>query len=36
VADNIQPELPFFLRWLLNWIPPDNVLGDSRYGVQTY
>jgi hypothetical protein len=24
------------LRWLLNWDPPDHVLGDSRYGVQTY
>jgi len=36
VADIIQAELPFFLRWLLNWTPPDNVLGDSRYGVQTY
>ncbi len=36
VADIIQAELPFFLRWLLNWTPPDHVLGDSRYGVQTY
>ncbi|MEI8206769.1 MAG: primase-helicase family protein, partial [Kiritimatiellales bacterium] len=36
VADIIQMELPFFLRWLLDWVPPDHVLGDSRYGVQTY
>jgi hypothetical protein len=36
VADIIQAELPFFLRWLLDWSPPDHVLGDSRYGVQTY
>ena len=36
VADIIQMELPFFLRWLLDWTPPDHVLGDSRYGVQTY
>jgi hypothetical protein len=36
VADIIQTELPFFLRWLLDWTPPDKVLGDSRYGVQTY
>ncbi|NOU36249.1 MAG: hypothetical protein HOO88_05725 [Kiritimatiellaceae bacterium] len=36
VAEIIQAELPFFLRWLLNWTPPDKVLGDSRYGVQTY
>jgi len=36
VADIIQAELPFFLRWLLDWTPPDKVLGDARYGVQTY
>jgi hypothetical protein len=36
VADIIHSELPFFLRWLLDWSPPDHVLGDSRYGVQTY
>jgi hypothetical protein len=36
VADIIHAELPFFLRWLLDWSPPDHVLGDSRYGVQTY
>lgn len=36
VAEIIQAELPFFLRWLLDWSPPDHVLGDSRHGVQTY
>jgi hypothetical protein len=36
VEEIIVAELPFFLRWLLNWTPPDKVLGDSRYGVQTY
>ena len=36
VADIIQTELPFFLRWLIDWTPPDHVLGDSRYGVKTY
>ena len=36
VADIIQAELPFFLRWLLDWTPPEHVLGDSRYGVKTY
>jgi len=35
-AEIIQAELPFFLRWLLDWQPPDHVLGDSRYGVRTY
>jgi len=32
----IISELPFFLRWLLDWQPPDHVLGDTRYGVKTY
>ncbi|MDF7824108.1 hypothetical protein P4B35_08800 [Pontiellaceae bacterium B12227] len=32
----ITAELPFFLRWLLDWQPPDKVLGESRYGVKTY
>jgi hypothetical protein len=36
VADIIQAELPFFLRWLIDWTPPEHVLGDSRYGVKTY
>jgi len=36
VEEIILAELQFFLRWLLDWTPPDHVLGDSRYGVQTY
>jgi hypothetical protein len=36
VATIIQTELPYFLRWLLDWTPPTHVSGDSRYGVQTY
>ncbi|MDF7827003.1 hypothetical protein P4B35_23465 [Pontiellaceae bacterium B12227] len=36
VESIIAAELPFFLRWLLDWQPPDKVLGDSRYGVKTY
>jgi hypothetical protein len=32
----IISELPYFLRWLLEWQPPDHVVGDTRYGVQTY
>ena len=35
-AEIIQAELPFFLRWLIDWIPPEHVLGDTRYGVKTY
>lgn len=32
-------ELPFFLRWLLDWTPPEAVLGtgrESRMGVKSY
>ncbi len=36
VAAIITSELPFFLRWLLDWQPPDHVIGDTRYGVKTY
>lgn len=36
VASIIAAELPFFLRWLLDWQPPDAVVGDTRYGVKTY
>ncbi|MDF7825132.1 hypothetical protein P4B35_14000 [Pontiellaceae bacterium B12227] len=36
VESIIAAELPFFLRWLLGWQPPDKVLGDTRYGVKTY
>jgi hypothetical protein len=36
VADTIQSELPYFLRWLLDWTPPAHVIGGSRYGVETY
>ena len=36
VVDTIKAELPFFLRWLLEWVPPAHVKGDTRYGVKTY
>ncbi len=36
VESIIAAELPFFLRWLLDWQPPDKVIGDTRYGVRTY
>lgn len=36
VESIIAAELPYFLRWLLDWQPPDNVVGDTRYGVKTY
>jgi hypothetical protein len=36
VEATIVAELPFFLRWLLDWQPPDHVVGDTRYGIRTY
>ncbi|MDF7826875.1 hypothetical protein P4B35_22800 [Pontiellaceae bacterium B12227] len=36
VVEIIVSELPFFLRWLLDWPPPEHVVGDTRFGVKTY
>jgi len=32
----IKRELPYFLRWLLDWTPPAEVMGDHRYGVKSF
>lgn len=32
----IDRELPFFLRWLVNWNPLEQVLRDVRYGFRSY
>lgn len=32
----IESELPFFLRWLVDWSPPPEVIGDSRLGVKSF
>ena len=32
----IKAELPYFLRWLIDWKAPDHVLDSSRFGVATY
>lgn len=33
----IKDELPYFLRWLLDWKPPQYVLSNEpRYGVKSY
>lgn len=32
----IQSELPFFLRYTLDWAPPAEVLGEPRFGVTPY
>lgn len=38
VEQQITAELPHFLRWLLDWTPPDQVLWDEnkRFGVRPY
>lgn len=32
----INAELPYLLRWLLDWEIPDHCKGDSRFGVASY
>jgi hypothetical protein len=32
----IVNELPYFLRWLLDYVPPEYVLATNRFGVKTY
>lgn len=32
----VRNELPFFLRWLIDWTPPPHVADSSRFGVATY
>jgi len=36
IAGTIEQELPYFLRWLLAWEPPEHVTRDSRYGYAAY
>jgi hypothetical protein len=36
VARLIAAELPYFLRYLLDWSPPDFVERDSRYGYKSF
>jgi hypothetical protein len=32
----IQRELPSFLRWLIDWVAPDEIERDSRYGFASF
>jgi len=32
----IKEELPHMLQWLLDWTPPKEVLGETRYGIIPY
>ena len=36
LANIIDRELSYFLRWLLDWVPPDFVIRDVRYGYRAY
>jgi hypothetical protein len=36
VAEIITGELPYFGRWLIDWVMPEHVVGTSRYGVKAY
>lgn len=35
-AARIEQELPYFLRWLTTWEPPEHVTRDSRFGYKSY
>lgn len=36
LAAIIEAELPYLLRWLLNWEPPAHVIRNVRYGYASY
>ena len=36
LEEDIERELPWMLRWLLNWDPPKECIGESRFGVKAY
>lgn len=36
LANIIDCQLPYFLRWLVSWEPPDFVVRDVRYGYRAY
>lgn len=36
LVEIIAGELPAFARWLLDWEPPANLRGTTRYGVKPY
>lgn len=35
-GDVIQPELPYFCRWLKEWTPPEDVLCGNRFEVVSF
>jgi hypothetical protein len=36
IAKILNRERAYFLRWLLDWEPPDTVLRDARFGFKSY
>jgi len=36
LVETITGELPFFGRWLIDWVAPEHVVGTARYGVKPY
>lgn len=32
----VQRELPFFCRWLLDWVAPAHAIGETRFGTKEY
>jgi hypothetical protein len=32
----IANELPFYLRWLVDWKVPDEIVGNARFGIHSY
>jgi hypothetical protein len=36
VEEIIARELPFFLRWLLDWQTPTEIIGDARFGIKAF
>lgn len=36
VEETITRELPYFLKWLIDWKPEPSIIDASRFGVKTY
>jgi len=32
----IAQELPFFLRWLVDWEMPAHIVGENRFGIKAF
>jgi len=36
LEETIEIEMPYFLKWLLDWKPPEEVIDDDRFGVKSF